>query len=342
MTMTLIPIVEPFSKSTVSREAVEQLRLDRLTITGAVSSEITEDPDTWILTTIVRIDDGAAPPAVPPSGPNPQPSPRPPTHGPFPSPPGNGGSVFGVDSLSPAGRGKLATVTGALGVPAPGFWGRYFYAPHQVASGGNVDSNHYSPAENSFLRARGIRVLPIARQTGHVAGTAAQAVSDARQNVAAIFECFSPGYLASADPDVLVFLDVEEQVGQPVLTSQYYAAWSAEIERASAESSGGLVAMRPAIYTSRGARDSFLALKAAMAGGSHCFGVWTARGLSHGSPLAFSEAQMLPVVPLDCPTLLCQYFLSPDQAPPDENLDMSVCNPAHQDMLMSRLVMPPN
>ena len=328
--MTTIPLVEQFAKSTVSRDAIELERRDRLTIDGAVSSVITEDTDHWILTTNVRIsDDGSAPPRLA------HPSPRPASSPGMPMP-----SLFGVDSLSAPSTGKLSTVTGPRGVMQPAFWGRYFYGPGQTASSGRHDSDHYAPTESRFLRIRNIRVLPIARQTGHV-GDPQQAVVDADNNVAALFECFPPGYLAGADPDVLLFLDVEEADNQPTLHPQYFMAWSQRIEQKAADLSGGRVAIRPAMYTSQGASKTFQALRQAMSNGAHCFGVWTARGLSHGDPLPFSESRMLPAVRLECPTLLCQYFLSPDQAPPDENLDMSVCNPAHQDVLINRLVMPP-
>lgn len=330
--MAVFPIVEPFAKATVSRLAVERERLDRLKIAGAVSAEITEDTDHWILTTNIRVADGASAPAPP--------RPAPSLSGALVSDAGTE-PLFGLDSLSPTSLGKLATVTGRLGRLRPAFWGRYFYAPGQLASGGHRDPDHYASAESSLLRAHGIRVLPIARQTGNVGRDAAQAATDAERNVAAIFECFSPDYLAGADPDVLVFLDVEEAVGQPRLTADYYAAWSRRLEERGAEASDGRVSLRPAIYTSQGARETFLALARAIGAGAHCFGVWTARGLSQGEPMAFSDAQMLPVVGLSCPTLLCQFFLSADQAPPDENLDMSVVNPAHQDILLSRLVMPP-
>jgi hypothetical protein len=76
--------------------------------------------------------------------------------------------ILGIDSLVVSSQDALTSATSAdyLG-QAPAFWGRYFYAPGQINSGGHKDS-HYSAAENGFLRSRGIRLLPIARQTTHV------------------------------------------------------------------------------------------------------------------------------------------------------------------------------
>ncbi len=345
--MPNVPLVEPFSKASVSRAAVEQERLARLKILGAISSEITDGGDNWILTTVLRVEDGNA---IPPAGGQtvaPAPIPIvPPAPTPAPATPILTGtraapSGFGVDSLSPPSSGKLATVASKHGVATPSFWGRYFYGPGQMASGGNIDTDHYSPRENPFLRSRSIRVLPIARQTGHVGGDADRAIQDADQNVGAIFECFPPDYLAGADPNLLVFLDVEEAEGQPKLRPVYFASWSARLQERASQLSSGRVTLRPALYTSQGAGETFNALKQAMAGGAACFGVWTARQLSHGAPIDFSDAQMLPKVPLSCPTLLCQYFESADGAPPDENLDMNICNPPHQDVLLGGAVIPP-
>lgn len=341
--MNTMPLIERFAKSTVSRDEVEADRRDRLTIVGAVSSVITEDAERWVLTTLVQQvdDDAPAPPAPPrPAPARPLAAPAPPAAAPVPAP--AVAQVFGTDSLSPSGADKLASVTGLHGVARPAFWGRYFYAPGQTTSTGAHDPDHYSPREHAFLRANGIRVLPICRQTGHVGGTSAQAVTDADHNVAALFECFPPDYLAMAAPEVLLFLDVEEAATQPRLVPAYYVAWAARIAQQGAALSGGRVTLVPAAYTSRKANQSLTALKQAMDQGAPCAGIWIAQGgLGDRTPPPFSDATMLPAVPLACPTLACQYFLCADAAPPSENVDMSVCNPLHATMLLSRLIMPP-
>ncbi len=134
-------------------------------------------------------------------------------------------AILGVDSLVASDAALLAnSQSRAYLGRTPRFWGRYFYAPGQINTAGRRDS-HYSAAENAILRANKIRVLPIARQTTHV-GRGGQARHDAVQNVAAIFEVFPAQYLSGVDPDVLVFLDVEQE--NP-MAEDYYAAWSATI-----------------------------------------------------------------------------------------------------------------
>jgi hypothetical protein len=153
--------------------------------------------------------------------------------------------VLGIDSLVVSSQAALANASSSsyLG-QAPAFWGRYFYAPGQINSEGHKDS-HYSAAENEFLRSNGIRVLPLARQTGHVSTDSATGSIDARHNVDAIFEAFPVAYLAGADPSALVFLDVEPE---GPLNPDYYAGWSSTISSYSARISGGSVKLKPAIY----------------------------------------------------------------------------------------------
>jgi hypothetical protein len=116
--------------------------------------------------------------------------------------------ILGIDSLAVSSQAALnnAISKNYLG-QAPAFWGRYFYAPGQINSSGHKDS-HYSAAENGFLRSNGIRLLPLARQTGRVGTDSATGSADARLNVNAIFEAIPAAYLAGSDPNPLVFLDV--------------------------------------------------------------------------------------------------------------------------------------
>jgi hypothetical protein len=152
--------------------------------------------------------------------------------------------VLGVDSLVPSDAALLAnSQSGAYLGRAPQFWGRYFYAPGQINTAGHRD-NHYSAAENSVLRSRGIRLLPIARQTSHV-NQADRAQQDARLNVQAIFEVFSAQYLSGADPNVLVFLDVEQ--GNP-MAANYYGLWSETLVAEATRFSQGRVKFHPAIW----------------------------------------------------------------------------------------------
>src|SRR5688572_3763029 len=84
----------------------------------------------------------------------------------------------------------------------PVFWGRYFKRP-----GFPED---YQPAlENAIFRANGMRLLPIARQTNRVAGTAVDGAEDAILNVDAFAEAIGINYLSGIGGEMVMFLDVE-------------------------------------------------------------------------------------------------------------------------------------
>jgi hypothetical protein len=248
--------------------------------------------------------------------------------------------VLGIDSLGPCGPALLANAKTYLG-KMPQFWGRYFYAPGQRNAAGQVDS-HYSSAESDYLRAQNIRVLPIARQTSHVSD-ATRARNDAVQNVAAILEVFPAQYLSGADPNVLVFLDVEQNTP---LASDYYDTWSATVISEADRLSGGRVRFHPSIYGGRAGQQTWVALKQAMDNGAPCDGIWIARYYyPTAAPKPWDDGLTTPVTPpggsLLCPLLAWQYWASPDDAPETANFDTNIANPTHADMLISRLVMPP-
>src|ERR1700753_2637992 len=140
--------------------------------------------------------------------------------------------ILGIDRLDVSSQAALTNATSQayLG-QAPAFWGRYFYAPGQINSSGQKDS-HYSAAENGFLHGKGIRLLPLARQTGNVGRDSATGIADAKKNVAAIFEAIPAAYLAGSDPNPLVFLGVEPK--NP-LNPDYYAGWSSTLARYSSQ-----------------------------------------------------------------------------------------------------------
>jgi len=246
-------------------------------------------------------------------------------------------AILGVDSLVPSDAALLAnSQSGAYLGRAPQFWGRYFYAPGQTNTAGHRDS-HYSAAENAMLRSRGIRVLPIARQTSHV-NHPNRAQQDATRNVQAIFEIFSTQYLSGADPNVLVFLDVEQD--NP-MTADYYATWSETLITEATRQSQGRVKFHPAVYGSRGDDQTWSELKQAMDNGAVCDGIWIARYFQSQTPRPWNDSLVNPKVSLDCPVLAWQYWASPDNAPEDLNFDANLASPAHFDILIDRLIMPP-
>ena len=73
------------------------------------------------------------------------------------------------------------------------------------------------------LRDRGIRVLPIARQTLHVNGSQVQGSADAGANADDLIMTFGADYLATQGGQFLLFLDVE---GAPALSADYYFGWA--------------------------------------------------------------------------------------------------------------------
>jgi hypothetical protein len=248
--------------------------------------------------------------------------------------------VLGIDSLAVSSHAALKKASSAayLG-QAPAFWGRYFYAPGQINSSGHKDT-HYSAAENGFLRSEGIRLLPIARQTGHVGTDAETGSIDARRNVHAILECFPAAYLAGADPNVLIFLDVEPAVS---LDPGYYAGWSSTITTYSDQVSGSSVKFKPAIYANARDDRTWNALARALAGGSLCFGVYVAR-YYYGSPKpdrGWQPSILTPAGGVRPPILAWQYWASADEAPRDENFDTNIASPYHSDVLLDGLIMPP-
>jgi hypothetical protein len=247
--------------------------------------------------------------------------------------------VLGIDSVVPCSAAILANAQSKVYLgQAPLFWGRYFYAPGQINAAGKRDT-HYASTENALLRAHKIRVLPIARQTTHV-GQASEAENDAKNNVAAIFEVFPAQYLSGADPDILVFLDVEQ--GTP-LAAAYYETWSATIMAEAERISNGRVRFHPAIYASHADEDTWRALKRAMDAGVPCDGVWMARYYYPTPvPKPWNDKLTTPNVALVCPILAWQYWESPDHAPPTMNFDTNLASSTHADMLMDRLVMPPS
>ncbi|HLH98017.1 MAG TPA: hypothetical protein VKW08_23165 [Xanthobacteraceae bacterium] len=247
--------------------------------------------------------------------------------------------LLGMDSLVLSSADLLANAQSKdyLG-GTPQFWGRYFYAPGQINSSGKRDT-HYSAAESPLLRANNIRVLPIARQTANVRQPT-KAKADAVNNVAAIFEVFSAQYLSGADPDVVVFLDVEQSTS---LAAGYYEIWSDTIVSEAARISNDRVRFYPAVYGSRSDESTWKALKQAMDGGSACYGVWVAR-YYYPTPVPKPWSDPLTTLPvtLACPILAWQYWASPDDASETTNFDTNLACPAHSDMLLSRLVMPPS
>src|SRR5215470_10217040 len=115
------------------------------------------------------------------------------------------------------GKGLIDLAKGLFG-ETPVFWGRYFTS---TSTGGTVEYRHLK--ENRILRANGIRVLPIARQTARVDGNEAAGAADASANAHDILATFGADYLKGLGGEFYVFLDVE---GAPSLSQAYFTGWA--------------------------------------------------------------------------------------------------------------------
>ncbi len=241
--------------------------------------------------------------------------------------------IPGIDTTSVAGQTILRAATSLLGT-GPAFWGRYFHAKGRIDAAGKFDTVNYSKSENAFLHAHGIRLLPIARQTAKVGGDEAAGRADARTNVEALFEALSPSYLYGADPDVLVFLDVE--TANP-MTEGYWVGWSSELVQHGATLSSNKVSLHPALYVSQANNITFHALTKALANGSVCAGLWIARYFHDvcAPPQDWDATLVTPGVHVNVPVLAWQYTEKCG------SFDPSQANPAYQDELLKRLPLPP-
>lgn len=239
--------------------------------------------------------------------------------------------IPGVDSSSPVTSELIGQASGQFGA-APAFWGRYFTSP---TTGGSVEYRH--AAENGPLNAAGIRVLPVARQTGRVGGTAADGAQDAALNAADFLGTFGSAVLAAQGGVFLMFLDVE---GAPSLSADYYTGWAQGLASAG-NAAAGSVTLRPCLYAAQGDAATWAALAQAMAAGAACAGVWVARYLDSGCEQipAWDDEFVTPAGGVPSTILAWQYAGNCNGGA----LDLSQTNPGidGQGLLLNLLVLPP-
>ncbi|MBV9653255.1 MAG: hypothetical protein JOZ42_01695 [Acetobacteraceae bacterium] len=216
----------------------------------------------------------------------------------------------------------------------PLLWGRYFTS---TASSGTVEYRHLR--ENQPLRDRGIRVLPIARQTKRVDGSQAEGSEDAQQNADDLIATFTADYLASQGDSFLMFLDVE---GAPPLSMAYYLGWATTLLSHSRVSTDGRVSLLPCVYGVQSDNQTWNSVKSACDRGATCAGAWIARWRVHGCnpQLDFDMSIVSPAVQLPCKILLWQYS---DDCHGGDGFDCDQINPSI-DLdadLVSRCILPP-
>lgn len=235
----------------------------------------------------------------------------------------------GIDQSIPASAECLSVATAQIG-QAPVFWGRYFKGP------GDTDPAQYQAGqESSFLNSHNIKVLPVARQTNHVNSTDSNlGKTDGEQNAQALIASFGADVL-EALPEVAVFLDAE--IGNP-LNHNYYLGWSAGLIQGGAPN----IKFVPCLYAHHNDQQTWSEVGNAMNQGATCGAAWIVYMDSGTFPIGpwgarFTSATM----PSGLPVVMVQRILDfRDSASPPNTYDFDLVNPAYQDWLLQRLVLP--
>jgi hypothetical protein len=248
--------------------------------------------------------------------------------------------LLAADTLVPVshvanGKNVVELTRAKLGM-TPVFWGRYFKRPGFAED--------FQPAlENAIFRANGMRLLPIARQTARVAGTALDGAEDAVLNVAAFTEALGVSYLAGIGGEMLMFLDVEgTSAKHPNLSIEYWIGWATALVGHSRAVSGGRFTIVPAVYCRQNQNDTWNAIITADRLGIRCFGAWTFRMRTGActKPVPEWEASFnTPTVALPCPLMAWQFAID---CLFTGGVDFDMVNPDPQiaTALLNRLVIP--
>jgi hypothetical protein len=241
----------------------------------------------------------------------------------------------GADSSRPVTSELINAAAELLGA-APVFWGRYFTS---VSTKGSVEYRHAK--ENQPLNQKGIRLLPIARQTGQVNGSLDHGIADGVANARDFIATFSAQVLASQGGQFLMFLDVE---GPPLpsLSMDYFSGWARGLAQEALAASGGPVQIMPCVYGAQSDVKTWTAVAAAMSSGVECHGAWIARFRTGRCTMGDWQANIVTPAsptPFPCPILAWQYAGNCL----DGQIDCSQTNPNIdvERQLLSFLALPP-
>jgi hypothetical protein len=207
----------------------------------------------------------------------------------------------GADSSTPVTGEVIESAATLLGA-TPAFWGRYFIS---VATTGTVEYRHAQ--ENAPLNQAGVRLLPIARQTGHVSGSTDRGIADGIANARDYVTTFTSGALALQGGQFLMFLDVE---GSPSLSQDDFTGWAQGLAQESQTASGGSVRILPCVYGTQSDVKTWSAVAGAMSAGVECHGAWIARFRTGKCTMGDWDANIVTPaspVPFPCPILAWQY-----------------------------------
>ena len=244
--------------------------------------------------------------------------------------------ILGADTLVPV-TGNIVEMVRRRFETTPHFWGRYFKRP--------AFAHDYQPAlENPVFHANGIRLLPIARQTNRVAGTATDGAEDAVLNVDAFTDSLGVDHLRKIGGEMLMFLDVEgTSERNPNLSLDYWIGWSAALLAHSRRVGGDDFVLLPAVYCRQNQNATWDAIARASELGFPCAGAWVFRMRTGActKPIPSWDAPFnTPAVALPCPVMLWQFAIDCLFAG-GVDFDMVNPDPAVAAALLNRLVFPP-
>ena len=232
--------------------------------------------------------------------------------------------LTGADTVKAVDAELVDIATKHLG-SVPAFWGRYFGLIHPEDS--------YTAREAPFLRARNIRLLPIARQTDHVNRSRSEGSREGAANVDDFISRLALHSLRERGGEILFFLDTEEK---PRLNPAYFAGWAEAVVTRSAEK--GLKIL-PAVYLHHNDRHTWQALAEAAAEGRGPRAAWVIAEKENAcsNPVPdWDPSFVLPhrgFVP-PCPIVARQFALDCFT----RVFDFSTVNPDEQAFFMDRLV----
>lgn len=244
--------------------------------------------------------------------------------------------LVGADTLSPVTEAAVRAVRKRLGT-TPLFWGRYFKRP-------GFHQDYQPDLENRVFNAHHMRLLPIARQTARVSGTAGEGAADAILNADALIGAHGIEHLAAIGGEILMFLDVEAtSAAHPNLSVDYWIGWSASLVARSRAVSGGRFTILPALYCRQDQPPTWQALTRAAELGFPCAGAWVFRmraGACTKAVPKWDATFNTPAVPISCPIMLWQFAID---CPVAGGVDFNLVHPdpAIASALLNRLPLPP-
>lgn len=246
--------------------------------------------------------------------------------------------ILGADTLVPVTNAIVAKVRTRYGGLTPLFWGRYFKKPDFAQD--------YQPAlENAVFHAHHMRLLPIARQTTRVAGSASDGAADAVLNADAFTKALGVEYLARIGGEMLMFLDVEgTSATNPNLSVEYWIGWSAALVERSRRISSGRFLIIPGVYCRQNQNATWDAISRAHDLGFPCAGAWVFRSRKDActKPIPEWDAPFnTPAVALPCPIMIWQFAID-CLFEGGVDFDMLSPDPAIASALLNRLVFPPS